>query len=284
MTKSADRTGPPADRAAADTPGLDAAKTATLTDATVVVIGGSSGMGLGVARSAAAQGASVIVTSRSPDRLAAARALVTDDLGPAAGISSIGRVDARACDLTSQESIRGLFEGVERLDHLVITATPSAPSLPFVDAEVPAARAFVDGKLWGVWAAARDAALRMPDGSQGAPPGSITFTTGGMAVRPSPGRVAVTVAFAAVEALARALAVELAPRRVNVIRPGMIDSPMWNGVPDQDREKIFADFSKTAPVHRVGRPADIGEAATFLMTATFITGAIVDVDGGSLLS
>jgi NAD(P)-dependent dehydrogenase (short-subunit alcohol dehydrogenase family) len=250
----------------------------TLAGATVVVIGGSGGMGLGVARSAAARGASVVVAARSVTEPAAVSALVTDDLTPALGAAVIGPVEAVACDLADADSVAALFDRSPAADHLVITATPGSAGGSFLDTEIEQARGVVDGKLWGSWRAARLAARAMP-GS-----GSILFTTGGLSVRPAPGRVAVSVAFAAVEALARALAVELAPLRVNAIRPGLTDTGMWSTVPAAERAAIFDGFARTAPAGRVGQASDIGEAAVYLMTAGFVTGAVLDVDGGSLLA
>ncbi|PPK65429.1 SDR family oxidoreductase [Actinokineospora auranticolor] len=240
----------------------------TLGGATVLVIGGSSGMGLGVARAAATRGATVVVTTRGGDPAAVADRV-------ARALPDPGRVRALPCDLTDAASVAALFERVRAVDHLVITATPGSSGGAFADTDVEAARGVVDGKLWGTWRAARHAV------AAGAK--SLLFTTGGMAVRPAPGRAAVSVAFAAVEALGRALAVELAPVRVNVVRPGLTDTEMWASVPEADRAEIFRGFAETAPARRVGTPTDIGEAAVYLMTAGFVTGAVLDVDGGSLL-
>ncbi|HEX6355559.1 SDR family oxidoreductase [Actinophytocola sp.] len=252
--------------------------TPSLHGTTVVVIGGSSGMGKGVARSAAALGASVVVTSRSADRLDDAVKQVTD------GIPDAVPPRAFVCDLTDDESVNALFGQLERLDHLVITATPGSGGGAFLDTDVEDARGVVDGKLWGSWRAARAGARLMIDGPGASPAErSILFNTGGMAVRPVAGRATISVAFAAVEALTRALAVELAPLRVNALRPGLTDTEMWSSVPDADREAIFSEFARTAPARRVGTPADQGGAATFLMTAPFVTGAVLDVDGGILL-
>ncbi|MDH6216891.1 SDR family oxidoreductase [Streptomyces pseudovenezuelae] len=252
-------------------------ETSTLRGTTVVVIGGSSGMGMGVARSAAAQGADVVIASRDAARLEVTRDRITGELA-AAGVTAPGSVTAQPCDLADEDSVRGLFDRVGRLDHLVITASPGSAGGAFLDTPAAQARGLADGKLWGSWTAAREAALRMKRDTSA---GSILFGTGGLAVKPAPGRAAVTVAFAAVEALARALAVELAPLRVNAIRPGLTDSDMWSSVPQAQREQIFGEFARTAPVRRVGSPEDFGTAATYLMTATFVTGVVLDVDGGA---
>src|SRR4051794_18290430 len=142
----------------------------SLSGATVVVIGGSSGMGAGVARSAAALGASVVVTSRSADRLDDAVKRVVD------GIPDAPTPRAAVCDITDDESVAALFGGLDRLDHLVITATPGSSGGAFLDTDVEHARGVVDGKLWGSWRAARAAAQLMIDSSSPSP--SILFNTG----------------------------------------------------------------------------------------------------------
>ncbi len=113
--------------------------------------------------------------------------------------------------------------------------------------------------------------------------GSITFLTGGIAARSKLGMTAVTSTFAAVEALARSLALELGPVRVNAIRPGFIDTDLWNFLSKTDaadvREKVRANF----PARRIGRPADVGHAAVFLMTNPYVTGTVLEVSGGEQL-
>jgi NAD(P)-dependent dehydrogenase (short-subunit alcohol dehydrogenase family) len=135
----------------------------------------------------------------------------------------------------------------------------------------------MDGKFFGSWACARYAAPVLAAG------GSITFLSGGLAVRPEAGTTMITAAFAAVEALGRALAVELAPTRVNTIRPGFIDSPMWNFLGESEREEMREERRASLPVRRVGEVEDIGQAAVFLMTSPYVTGAVLEVNGGQLL-
>jgi NAD(P)-dependent dehydrogenase (short-subunit alcohol dehydrogenase family) len=151
----------------------------------VVIVGGASGMGLGAARAAAHQGAKVIIASRRQDAVQEAADSVAGDVVPA------------TIDVTDESSIRDLFGGLGGLDHLFVTASPGT-SGAFLDQDVTAARGYMDGKFFGSWACARYAAPVLEAG------GSITFLSGGLAVRPEPGRAIVTAAFAAVEALARA--------------------------------------------------------------------------------
>jgi NAD(P)-dependent dehydrogenase (short-subunit alcohol dehydrogenase family) len=180
-------------------------------------------------------------------------------------------------DITDEASVRRLFDGLGGLDHLLVTATPAAPDKPFLQQELAGAQAVMNGKFFGSWACARHAAPQMRKN------GSITFVTGGASVRPRAGITTVTAAFAALEALSSALALELGPLRVNTIRPGLVDSDMWNFLNDEAREKLRQKTRETFPVRRMGTIEDIGHAALFLMTNSYVTGAVLEVSGGETL-
>jgi NAD(P)-dependent dehydrogenase (short-subunit alcohol dehydrogenase family) len=228
----------------------------------VVVIGGTSGMGLGAVRAAAEAGAEVIAAGRRPT---------------AERESHPSQIRHAVVDVTDAESIKALFDRAGEIDHLFVTATPSGGTGAFLEQDLAAAQRFMHGKFFGSWAAARHAAPNIRDG------GSITFLSGGMAVRPRPGATLVAATFAAVEALSRALAVELGPLRVNTIRPGLIDSPMWDFLDQDARRRFMQHARETLPVRRVGAIEDIGHAAVFLMTNPYVTGAVVEVNGGETL-
>jgi NAD(P)-dependent dehydrogenase (short-subunit alcohol dehydrogenase family) len=232
----------------------------TLAGQRVVVVGGTSGMGLATVRAAAAQGAEVVAAGRRP---VAARA-------PIEGVRQL------EVDVTDEASVRALFDAVGKLDHLFVSASPGSPG-PFLDQDLAAARTYMDGKFLGSWTCARYAAPRMPAG------GSITFVTGGAVVRPPRNAAMVTAAFAAVEALSRALALELGPLRVNTIRPGYTDSEMWSGLSDAERDDLRRRVADAMPVGRIGTPEDIAHAAVFLMTSRQTTGAVLEVSGGESL-
>ncbi|MGZ4287696.1 MAG: SDR family oxidoreductase [Solirubrobacteraceae bacterium] len=232
----------------------------TLSGQRVVVVGGTSGMGLATVRAAVAPGAEVIAAGR--------RSL--------AGRESIDGVVQAEVDVTDETSVRALFEGVRTLDHLFVSASPGAPG-PFLEQDLTAARSFVDGKLLGSWTCARYAAPLMRAG------GSITFVTGVAVVRPPGNAAMVSAAFAAIEALSRALALELGPLRVNTIRPGYTDSEMWSGLSEADREDLRRRVADALPVGRMGTPEDIAQAAVFLMTSRQTTGAVLEVSGGESL-
>jgi NAD(P)-dependent dehydrogenase (short-subunit alcohol dehydrogenase family) len=230
----------------------------------VAVVGGASGMGLGAVRAAAALGAQVIVASRRADHVQEVANTVAGNAVPA------------TVDVTDEQSIRDLFAGLGKLDHLFVTASPGSRGA-FLEQDVAAAQEYMNGKFFGSWACARYAAPVLETG------GSITFLSGGYAVRPQSGSAMVTAAFAAVEALSRALAVELAPIRVNTIRPGFIDSSMWDFLDEQEREQMREEMRTSLPARRVGHVEDIGQAAVFLMTNPYVTGTVLEVNGGQLL-
>lgn len=181
-----------------------------LAGSVVVIVGGTSGMGRGAAERLAAHGAQVLAVSR--------RAV--------SGIVQLGQgsIETAALDMADEAAVRGFFDGITTLDHLLVTATPPMPRGSFLESSFADAESALRGKVLGSWACARHAAAKIPPG------GSITFVTGGMAVRPVHGAVMISAAFAAVEALARGLALELGPIRVNAVRPGVVDTEMWAAV------------------------------------------------------
>ncbi|RWN52099.1 SDR family oxidoreductase [Mesorhizobium sp.] len=231
----------------------------------VVIVGGTSGMGMGAALAASRAGAEVIALGRRPPAKLAAEQ------------SAHGSITFQSLDMTDDAAVEQVFETLGALDHLLITATPPSPGGTFLSQTLADAQPVLYGKLLGSWSCARHAAPKMRKG------GSITFTTGGLVTKPRMGASMMMVAFAGLEALTRALALELGPIRVNTIRPGVIDSEMWAGMPQTKREAFFALVRESFPAGRVGKVDDIGKAALFLMTNDFVTGAILEVSGGETL-
>jgi NAD(P)-dependent dehydrogenase (short-subunit alcohol dehydrogenase family) len=230
----------------------------------VVVIGGKVGMGLGIAQAAHAAGAAVTVGSR--------RHATAEERPDLAEFEQI------QLDVRDEAAVRETFDAIGDLDHLIVTAAPEIGSWgTFMDDDMRGARSYLEGKFFGSWACARHAAPHLEAG------GSITFLTGGTAVRPKQGFAAATSALAAVEALGRSLAIDLAPLRVNTIRPGFVDTDMWSFLPDTERDDIRTKVRENLPARRVGTPADIGHAALFLMTNPYVTGSVLEVTGGEEL-
>jgi NAD(P)-dependent dehydrogenase (short-subunit alcohol dehydrogenase family) len=230
----------------------------------VVVVGGTSGMGLGAVNAALKAGAEIVVAGRRPKD---SRPLASDSYS----------VTHAIVDVHEEAAVRTLFEDIGELNHLLVTATPPAVAATFLTQDTGAAQQFMNGKFFGSWICARYAAPKIRPG------GSITFLTGCASVRPRSGSAAVTATFAALEALSRALALELGPIRVNTIRPGLIESEMWNVLDAAARDELRRKTRETLPVHRIGATEDIGHAAVFLMTNPYVTGALLEVSGGETL-
>jgi NAD(P)-dependent dehydrogenase (short-subunit alcohol dehydrogenase family) len=238
----------------------------SLAEKRVVVIGGSSGMGLATARAALAEGADVVITGRSQERLRSA----IDELG--------GRARAVALDAADEAGTRALFDDLGKVDHVFFTAATLTYN-PGFTADSGAVRAAIDARFWGAYYAAKYAAPKMPA------EGSITFTTGTATRKPIPGGAVISASCGAVEALARSLAIELAPIRVNTVAPGLIDTPLHEKLMGNKERaaKRIADIAARLPLKRAGRPEDIAEAVLFLMNNRFTTGITLTVDGGHML-
>jgi NAD(P)-dependent dehydrogenase (short-subunit alcohol dehydrogenase family) len=236
---------------------------AKLNHARVLVVGGSSGIGLATAAAASDAGAAVTIVSRSQTKLESA----VNALGKAAR--------AVALDTGDVAAVERFFSDEAPWDHIVVSAaqTPSGPvrSLGLADAKIA-----MESKFWGAYHVARAAKIR-----EG---GSLTFISGFLSVRPSANSVLQGAINAALEALARGLALELAPVRVNAVSPGLIATPLWSGIPNDKREAMFASVAQRLPARRVGQPEDIANAVMFLVTTPFATGSTVRVDGGGAIA
>jgi len=236
----------------------------SLMNTTVVILGGSSGMGLATAKAAQAEGARVVITGRSPERLQAARAVLGD------------KVRTVALDVGDEMGMRALFSELDAVDHVFITAGTVLFD-PKLATDAQTVRPALDTRFWGAFNAAKFAAPKMSTG------GSITFMSGTAAIRPIPGASVATASGGAVEAFARALAVDLAPIRVNTIQPGLIDTPFLDTLDDR-RSAIIAEYSGRLLVGRVGRAEEVADAVLFLMKNGFVTGITLTIDGGGLLT
>lgn len=230
----------------------------------MVVIGGSSGIGLACVQSAHGAGASVVIAGRSAEKLSQARQRIGED------------VTTASVDVAKESEVSALFGEIPRVDHLIVTAAETV-SASIAEAEEREVRSTIDIRLWGGFRAAKYAAPRM-DG------GSITFVSGTSSQRPYEGSAFVSASCGTIEAFSRALALELAPTRVNVIQAGIIDTPLLDDFYGEKREKVVRELANTLPAGRIGRPEDIADAAMFLMRNGFVTGTVLTIDGGKLLA
>lgn len=233
-----------------------------------LIVGGSSGMGLALARQLVEQSMEVIIAGRDEERLAKA----VEQIGCRPNLST------RCLDATCEEDVARLFEAIGPLDHIVSTAADIRGSyelLPSLD--MTAARRAIESKIFGPILLAKHGAPALRQG------GSITFTSGIAAYRPSAKGTIVAAANAALEGLVRALAVELAPIRVNAVSPGWVDTPIWKFVAGERKAETLDAMAGRLPVGRVGRPEDIAEEIIFLMSSGFTTGTVLHVEGGHRL-
>ena len=235
-----------------------------LQDTSVVVIGGSSGIGLATARLASAAGAQVTIAGRDEARLAAALESLPAD---ARGV---------ALDVADEAAVRDLFESFDHVDHVATLAgTHVAGTL--ADLDTAALRGPVDNRFWGPLFVGKYAAPKMTTGS-------ITLCTGAGVARPRAGNVIVSAAAGGSEFLARAMAVELAPVRVNVVRPGIVDTPLLDRLAPGNRDDVLKAMAKRMPLGRVAQPEEIADGILFLMTNEYVTGTTLTIDGGASLA
>lgn len=231
-----------------------------LTGRRVVVIGAGSGIGRALAVRAAQAGAELVLAGRRTQQL-------DQTAGELPGSPRVHQVD-----LADEDSVAALARAVGEFDHLVSTANGAATG-PVRDLDPADVRRALDAKITGPLLLAKHTADRI------APDGSLTFFSGYAAWRPAPGRVVMATANGALAFLVPALAVELAPVRVNAISPGVVDSGVWDGLGAR-KDEFLTGVAERNPVRRVGTPDDLAQAALHLMTSGFTTGTVLHVDGG----
>jgi NAD(P)-dependent dehydrogenase (short-subunit alcohol dehydrogenase family) len=237
----------------------------------IVLIGASSGIGLATAILAAERGAAIVMAARGEERLRAAA-------------SKVGRETETIClDATDEEQVRGFFAGLGAFDHLCTLVpgasgrTQSARYSSFVDTDPDVFASVFRNRFWAQCFAARHGARHIRPG------GSIVFVSNTMPRKVIPSYSAACAASGALEALARILALELSPVRVNTIAPGFVATPGTNLIPEQ-RKQTWDRLVRTQPVNRYGDAAEIAAAILSLMSNRFATGATLTVDGGYSLT
>lgn len=229
-----------------------------------VVLGGTSGIGLAAARQLQEAGASVIALSRSADNAATAREV----LG--------AKAEVRQLDVLDREAMATTFESLAPFDILVNAATGGSRAMgPFLEMDLDGYQGSFR-KLWGYTNSVRLGTQHL------AQDGCIVLVSGYPARKSRPGYAAISSVGGAVEAFCRAVAVELAPRRINVVSPGVIDTPMF-AAQGEAREAFLGQATADHVIKRAGTADEIAEGIMFVIRNDFVTGTTVDVDGGALL-
>lgn len=237
----------------------------SLAGQTVIVLGGTSGVGLAAAEALRGAGARVVVGGRDEARLAEARARLT------AGGGACG---AERVDATDRRSLAALYRRVGSFDHLVLTLSGAAGAGTFRTLDLDELRRGFEAKFWAQVNAAQCALDTLR------PDGSITFVTAISARMARPGTAGLAAINGALEAMIRPLAVELRPLRVNGVSPGVIDTPWWDRVAADAKAATFARYAAATPVGRIGRPEDVAVAILLLVGNDFMSGTVLEVDGG----
>ncbi|MCJ2129772.1 SDR family oxidoreductase [Methylobacterium sp. E-045] len=227
----------------------------------VLVVGAAGGIGSATVQAFARNGARVVAAGRPGPKL--------DEAARSAGAEPV------ALDFTEEAAVEAFFADRTAFDHVVVavasTKTGSVASLPLAEA-----KAAMESKFWGAYRVAR--AAKVVDG------GSLTFVSGYLSQRPGAAAVLQGAINAALDALARGLALERAPARVNTVSPGLVDTPLYAGMDTADRVAMFEKRAAQLPARRIGQPDDLAQAILFVATNPFATGSTVTVDGGGTIA
>ena len=237
----------------------------TVKDKRIILLGASSGIGLATAKAAAGEGARIVIVSSNRQRID--RALQALPKGS----------EGHAIDLSIEENVRDFFERTGAFDHLVFTAGENLQLDNIRETDVEKARGFFNLRFWSAFAAVKYGAAHINPG------GSICLTSGIASMRPGPGWSVAAAICGAMEGFVRAMAVELAPVRVNSVVPGVIRTNLWNSMAEADREALYASVAHSLPVRRAGEAEDVAQAFLYLMKQSFGTGQNIVVDGGTVL-
>jgi len=222
-----------------------------------VIVGGTSGIGFAIAKRLASNGLSVVIVGRDKDKLAGALATLGSS------------VRGETADATDRASLDRLFARLGRIGHLILVAARGGGGGLFQQIQDDALRSGFEGKFWAHWNAAQSSLPFLLS------TGSITFITASASRHADPGTSGLAAINGALDRMVPTMARELAPIRVNAVSPGIVSTRWWLDKPD-----LFKALSEKAPLGRAGKPEEIADAVAFLVRNTFVTGVVLDVDGG----
>ena len=226
-----------------------------------IVFGGTSGIGLSATQILSDKGAHVIALSRNPDKLK----------------NVPKNVSTKKMDVLDRDALEKFFQEVGEYDILVNSATGGARAVgPFLSMDLDGYRASFD-KLWGYTNVVRYGAKFLKDN------GNIVLVSGSPARKCRPGQIAISSVGGAVEAFARGIAPEIAPKRINIVSPGIIDTPM-SPLQGKEREDYYKNTTNNNLISRAGTPDEVATGIIFAIENEFITATTIDIDGGWLIS
>ena len=226
-----------------------------------IVFGGTSGIGLSATQMLSDKGAHVIALSRNPDKLKTVPKNVT----------------TKKMNVLDIDALEQFFQEVGEYDILVNSATGGTRAVgPFLSMDLDGYRASFD-KLWGYTNVVRYGTKFLKDN------GNIVLVSGSPARKCRPGQIAISSVGGAVEAFARGIAPEIAPKRINIVSPGIIDTPM-SPLQGKEREDYYKNTTNNNLIPRAGTPDEVATGIIFAIENEFITGTTIDIDGGWLIS
>ncbi|KAK3073302.1 hypothetical protein LTR53_005254 [Teratosphaeriaceae sp. CCFEE 6253] len=247
----------------------------------VLVIGGSSGIGFGVAEALVENGSVVIISSSNPDRVQKTIERLTS-----AYPSAKSRISGHACNLgdqaTVEDNIKDLFETVakdEKLDHVVYTAGDALAQMSITEIDMPKLIKAGMVRFFAPLLVGKIAPAYLNAG----PKSSIVLTTGSVSERPRPNWSAIGSFATGLQGMCRGLALDLKPLRVNLVSPGAVDTELWNGMTEQQRSDLFKHMESHLATGRVGKVEDLAEAYLYLLKDENITGSMISSNGGHLI-
>lgn len=233
-----------------------------------LIIGGASGIGFAVAAALAERQGEIILAGRDGKKLEAARQSLSS--GPAI-------ISAQVLDVSNESEVIALAETLGGVNHIIFTAGSQAPGGPLSEMDLSAARRAFDTKFWGSIHAARHLSGNI------LPQGTLALTSGFVARRTVAGAIVKTAMNAAIESAAKVLARELSPLRVNVVSPGLTDTEAYAGMEPDARENMLRAAAENLPAKAWGRAEDIAKGYLFVLDNPFVTGSVIDIDGGALI-
>lgn len=237
----------------------------TLKDKKIIVLGGSSGLGFATAKLAASEGAKVTIVSSNMERVNKALSRLPTNC------------QGYAVDLSLEEKIRQFFDNKGHFDHLVYTAGENITSNLVTETDIQAARNFFTLRFWSAMAVIKYGSGKINPG------GSISLMSGNFGQRPAAGYSLGASICGAMDAFTRAMAIELAPLRVNNVAAGVIRTSLWDNLTEADRAGFYQSLEGKLLLKRVGEAEDIAKAFIYLMTQSYTTGQSIIVDGGAVL-